>query len=87
MDSVLDPNPIWPPKLWLPNPNLKTINLKFKTGYAGLSYPWVVYNSVQPSLRNAMDKFKGKKEEKEETAFKNNVSKLLLGDLITKGTM
>lgn len=42
---------------------------------------------MQPSLRKVMDKFRGKKEEKEETAFKNNVSKLLLGDLITKGTM
>lgn len=65
---MLDPNPIRPPppKIWLSNPKL----IKFKTGCTtknvGLSYRSVFYNSVQSSLRKAMDKFRGEKKEKEE---------------------
>lgn len=42
---------------------------------------------MQLFLRKVMDKFRGKKEEKEEIVFKNNVFKFFLGDLIIKGIM
>lgn len=65
---MLDPNPIRPPppKIWLSNPKLIKIKTGCTTKNAGLSYRRVFYNSVQPSLRKAMDKFRGEKIEKEE---------------------
>lgn len=55
--------------------NFKT---RCTTTYAGLLhvYPRVLNNSVQPSLRNAMNNFRGEKEEKEETVQNQKVSKL-----------
>lgn len=69
---MLDPNPIKTPpppqkkttkkQIWLSNPKLIKIKTGCTTKNAGLSYRRVFYNSVQPSLRKAMDKFRGEKK-------------------------
>lgn len=63
---MLDPNPIRPPRTWLSNPKLIKIKTGCTTKNAGLSYWRVFYNSA----RNAMDKFRGEKKEKDETVQK-----------------
>lgn len=48
-------------------PQINKIKTGCTTTNAGRSYRSVFYNSVQPSLRKAMDKFRGEKKEEDET--------------------